>query len=61
MMSTKNRNNELHSVNLKISGMSCAGCYIAPFHTVADSAREHHMGIEPLLVDLNQALEEALA
>ncbi|HNS51778.1 MAG TPA: DUF1858 domain-containing protein [Anaerolineae bacterium] len=42
-------------------GMSCAGCYIAPFHTVADSAREHHQGVEPLLVDLNQALEAALA
>jgi hybrid cluster-associated redox disulfide protein len=37
-------------------GLSCAGCYIAPFHTVADSAREHHLCIEPLLGDLNQAL-----
>lgn len=41
-------------------GMSCAGCYIAPFHTVADGAREHHLGIDPLLGDLNRALEHAL-
>jgi hybrid cluster-associated redox disulfide protein len=37
-------------------GLSCAGCYIAPFHTVADSAREHHLSVEPLLGDLNRAL-----
>ncbi len=42
-------------------GMSCAGCYIAPYHTLADSAREHHLGVEPLVSDLNQALEHALA
>jgi hybrid cluster-associated redox disulfide protein len=38
--------------------MGCAGCYIAPFHTVADSAREHHLSVEPLLEDLNRALTE---
>jgi hybrid cluster-associated redox disulfide protein len=38
-------------------GMSCAGCYISPFHTVADSAREHDLCIEPLLGDLNRALD----
>ena len=26
MMSKENGNNQLHSVNLKISGMSCAAC-----------------------------------
>jgi hybrid cluster-associated redox disulfide protein len=39
-------------------GMGCAGCYIAPFHTVADSAREHHLCVEPLLDDLNRVLTE---
>jgi hybrid cluster-associated redox disulfide protein len=37
-------------------GLNCVGCYIAPFHTVADSAREHHRQVEPLLGDLNRAL-----
>jgi hybrid cluster-associated redox disulfide protein len=37
-------------------GLNCVGCYIAPFHTVADSAREHHLCVEPLLGDLNRAL-----
>ena len=37
-------------------GLNCAGCYISPFHTVADSAREHDLCIEPLLGDLNRAL-----
>ena len=36
-------------------GFQCIGCYIAPFHTIADSAREHEMTIEALLRDLNQA------
>ena len=37
-------------------GLSCVGCYISPFHTVADSAREHDLCVEPLLGDLNRAL-----
>ena len=37
-------------------GLQCPGCYIAPFHTIADSAREHAVALEPLLTDLNQAL-----
>ena len=36
-------------------GFQCVGCYIAPFHTIADSAREHAMPLETLLADLNQA------
>ena len=36
-------------------GFQCVGCYIAPFHTIADSAREHEMILETLLDDLNQA------
>jgi hybrid cluster-associated redox disulfide protein len=37
-------------------GLQCVGCYIAPFHTIADSAREHTIPLEILLTDLNQAL-----
>ncbi|HFD39109.1 MAG TPA: DUF1858 domain-containing protein [Anaerolineae bacterium] len=37
-------------------GLQCAGCYIAPFHTVADTAREYAMPLESLLRDLNQVL-----
>jgi hybrid cluster-associated redox disulfide protein len=37
-------------------GLQCVGCYISPFHTIADSAREHAMTLEPLLNDLNQAI-----
>jgi hybrid cluster-associated redox disulfide protein len=37
-------------------GLQCAGCYISPFHTLADSAREYALHIEPLLADLNQAI-----
>jgi hybrid cluster-associated redox disulfide protein len=36
--------------------LQCVGCYISPFHTVADSAREHQIPLEILLADLNQAL-----
>jgi hybrid cluster-associated redox disulfide protein len=37
-------------------GLQCAGCYISPFHTLADSAREYAINLEPLLRDLNQAI-----
>ena len=37
-------------------GLQCVGCYISPFHTVADSAREYDMALERLLTDLNQAI-----
>ena len=35
-------------------GLQCVGCYIAPFHTIADCAREHAVALEFLLADLNQ-------
>jgi len=38
-------------------GLQCVGCYIAPFHTIADSAREHAIALDPLLGDLNQAIQ----
>jgi hybrid cluster-associated redox disulfide protein len=37
-------------------GLQCVGCYISPFHTVADSAREYAMALELLLADLNQTV-----
>jgi len=40
-------------------GFQCVGCYIAPFHTIADSAREHAITLETLLDDLNQAASGA--
>jgi hybrid cluster-associated redox disulfide protein len=36
--------------------LQCAGCCISPFHTIADSAREYAVALEPLLRDLNQAV-----
>ena len=40
--------------------LKCAGCYIAPFHTLADVGREYAIGLEPLLGDLNRAIELSL-
>jgi hybrid cluster-associated redox disulfide protein len=37
-------------------GLQCVGCYIAPFHTIADSAREHTVPLKVLVADLNRAL-----
>lgn len=36
--------------------LPCAGCVISPFHTLADSAREFAIELEPLLDDLNRAV-----
>jgi hybrid cluster-associated redox disulfide protein len=37
-------------------GLNCVGCYVSPFHTIADSAREYALALEPLLGDLNRAV-----
>ncbi|MGD8626380.1 MAG: DUF1858 domain-containing protein [Anaerolineae bacterium] len=37
-------------------GLHCAGCYISPFHTIADSARAYAIAVEPLLLDLNRVV-----
>jgi hybrid cluster-associated redox disulfide protein len=37
-------------------GLQCAGCIISPFHTIADSAREYAVSIQPLLSELNRAI-----
>lgn len=50
---------ELHPQTVLVfarHGLQCVGCYISPFHTVADSAREYAMALDLLLADLNQAI-----
>lgn len=42
-------------------GLQCVGCYISPFHTIADSAREYTMALELLLQELNQAISTQTA
>jgi hybrid cluster-associated redox disulfide protein len=37
-------------------GLQCVGCYISPYHTIADTAREYTMTLDALLVELNQAV-----
>jgi hybrid cluster-associated redox disulfide protein len=37
-------------------GLQCVGCHISPFHTIADTAREYAISIDPLLRDLNRAI-----
>lgn len=37
-------------------GLQCAGCYISPYHTLADSAREYAMPLDALLAELNRAV-----
>lgn len=40
-------------------GLHCVGCYISPFHTIADSAGQYAVAVEPLLDDLNRAARAA--
>jgi hybrid cluster-associated redox disulfide protein len=37
--------------------LQCAGCTISPFHTIADSAREYSVAVEPLLRELNEVAQ----
>ncbi len=37
-------------------GLQCVGCYISPYHTIADSAREFAIDLQPLLAELNHAV-----
>ena len=41
--------------------MSCPGCCISSYHTVADSAREYDLPADELLLALNAALIPAAA
>jgi hybrid cluster-associated redox disulfide protein len=40
-------------------GMLCVGCPIAPFHTVADAAREHGLDETGVLRELQAAATQA--
>jgi hybrid cluster-associated redox disulfide protein len=35
--------------------MSCVGCLMGPFHTVADAAHEYGLDVDQLLAELRQA------
>ncbi len=37
-------------------GLQCVGCYISSFHTIADTAREYAIALEPLLRELNRTV-----
>lgn len=39
-------------------GMQCTGCYICGFHTIAESAKQYGVELEPLLNDLNSVIVE---
>jgi hybrid cluster-associated redox disulfide protein len=39
-------------------GLNCVGCYISPFHTISDTAREYELWLEPLLSELNGAVKQ---
>jgi hybrid cluster-associated redox disulfide protein len=36
--------------------LHCPGCYMAPFHTLTDTAREYQVAVAHLLRDLNRAV-----
>jgi hybrid cluster-associated redox disulfide protein len=39
-------------------GMKCTGCYISGFHSIAESAKQWDIELEPLLKDLNDVIAE---
>lgn len=39
-------------------GMQCTGCYICGFHSIAESAKQYDVELEPLLSDLNEVVAE---
>jgi hybrid cluster-associated redox disulfide protein len=41
--------------------MHCVGCPIAPFHTLADAAEEHRIGLDELVGDVEAEIERATA
>jgi hypothetical protein len=44
--------------SLRYHGLNCVGCYIAPFHTITDTAREYALQLEPLLSELNGTISK---
>jgi len=39
-------------------GMQCIGCYVCEFHSIAESAEQYGVEMEPLLNDLNDIVAE---
>ncbi len=39
-------------------GLLCAGCPTEAFHTLADVAREYHLDLDRLLLQLNEIAKE---
>ena len=39
-------------------GLRCVGCYISPFHTIADVCREYALALDSLLEELNRVAYE---
>lgn len=37
-------------------GIGCSTCVVAPYETIAEGARSHHIDVEALLADLNALL-----
>ncbi|MDH4100972.1 MAG: DUF1858 domain-containing protein [Nitrospirota bacterium] len=37
-------------------GIGCSNCVVAPYETIAEGARSHHIDVEALLADLNALL-----
>ncbi|MCL4459342.1 MAG: P-loop NTPase [Chloroflexi bacterium] len=39
-------------------GLPCAGCHLARYETIAQGAAAHGLAVEPLIADLNRAINE---
>ncbi len=40
-------------------GLHCIGCHVAAFESVAEGAQAHGIDVEPLMAELNEAVNEA--
>jgi len=40
-------------------GLHCIGCHVAAFESVAEGAQAHGIDVEPLMTELNAAVNEA--
>lgn len=40
-------------------GIGCSTCVVAPYETIAEGARSHHINVDALLSDLNALLKES--
>ena len=40
-------------------GIGCSTCVVAPYETIAEGARSHHINVDALLSDLNALLMQS--